>query len=156
MNLELAVCLPRTPESIRVARRVTSGALVTLGVTSRCVDDIRLAVSEACTIVVELSRDGEYEVRMRADEQQCDITVARVGAGLEATAPAAAGMPDHRSQRALGIAIMRALMDGVEFSVAPSSGTTYRLRKALSLEPDGPLAWLGPPQPGDLPGRRTG
>jgi serine/threonine-protein kinase RsbW len=155
VNLELALCLPRTPESIGVARRVMSGALITLGVTSRCVDDISLAVSEACTMVVELSRDGEYEVRMRVDEEQCDITVARVGAGLDGAAPAA-GMPDHHSQRALGIAIMRALMDGVEFSVATRSGSTYRLRKALSLEPDGPLAWLDSPHPGGRQGRRTG
>lgn len=141
MNLELAVCLPRSSESIAVARRVMGSALRSLGVTSRCVDDIRLAISEACTIVVEGSRDDEYEVRVRTDEQQCDISVTRAGAGLDAAAPAAE-TPDDRSRRALGIAIMRALMDRVEFKVATRSGTSLHFMKTLSLEPEGPLARL--------------
>lgn len=88
MNLELAVCFPRTSESIGLARRLMGNGLSSLGVTSGCIDDIRLAISEACTIIVEQSHDDEYEVRMRADEQQCDISVARAGAGLPAATPA--------------------------------------------------------------------
>jgi serine/threonine-protein kinase RsbW len=150
VNLELAVCLPRTPESIAVARRVMGNGLSSLGVTSRCIDDIRLAISEACTIVVEHTRDDEYEVRMRADEQQCDISVARAGAGLDAGTPAVE-MPEDRSRRSLGIAMMRAVMDRVEFRVA-RSGMSFHVMKALSLEPAGPFARLGQPNPGGRPG----
>lgn len=39
--------------------------------------------------------------------------------------------------------MMQAVMDRVEFRVATRSGTTFHVRKALSLDPVGPFARLG-------------
>jgi len=48
---------------------VVANALITFGVAPGCVDDIRLALSEACTNVIDhaAANDG-YEVRLEVDE----------------------------------------------------------------------------------------
>ena len=47
MNLEVAVCLPRDGQTIGLIRGVVTNALTVFGVTDKCIDDIRLALSEA-------------------------------------------------------------------------------------------------------------
>lgn len=59
MRLNAAVCLPREADTVAVMRRVATDALATLGVTAACVDDIRVALSEACTNVVQHASPGD-------------------------------------------------------------------------------------------------
>ena len=151
MNLEVAVCLPRDSETIGLARQVVADALRSFGVTRRCIEEIRLALSEACTNVIEHSgTDDEYEVRVNVDEQHSTIRVTQVGAAFDATLLADA-TPDENSWRGRGVGIMRALMDHVEFVPEPESGMTVHLVKTLSVEPHGLLARLRaanrPPDP---------
>lgn len=142
MNLEVAVCLPRDAETVGLVRGVVANALRSLGVTPGCVDDIRLALSEACTNVIEhAAADDEYEVRIEVDEGRCAISVRNTGLGFDATALAGV-MPDESSPRGRGVAIMLAVMDRVEFRSEPETGTILRLVKTLLVEPDGPLARL--------------
>ena len=145
MNLEVAVCLPRDGQTIGLIRGVVTDALTAFGVTRNCIDDIRLALSEACTNVIEhAATDDEYEVRLFVDEQQCAISITDTGSGFDAAA-AAHTMPDPASVRGRGVAIMRAVMDTVEFSAEPEKGTLVHLVKALAIEPDTPLARLRRP-----------
>jgi serine/threonine-protein kinase RsbW len=142
MNLEFAVFLPRDAETVALARGVVASALTSFGVTPECVEDIRVALSEACTNVIQhAAADDEYEVRLEVDEQRCAITVTNTGVGFDATALAGV-MPDSSSSRGRGVAIMRALMDRVDFSSEPETGTIVHLVKTLGLEPDAPFARL--------------
>lgn len=56
VDLEFAVCLPRTQRRCGLVRRVVANALICFGVTPGCVDDIRLALSEALANVIEHPR----------------------------------------------------------------------------------------------------
>jgi anti-sigma regulatory factor (Ser/Thr protein kinase) len=51
-------------------------------------------------------------------------------------------MPDPSSARGRGVAIMRALMDQVDFRSEPEAGTIVQLVKTLSIDSDGALARL--------------
>ena len=51
-------------------------------------------------------------------------------------------MPNPGSPRGRGVAIMRAVMDQVDFRSEPEAGTIVHLVKDLELEPDGALARL--------------
>lgn len=145
MKLEVAVCLPRDAQTVRLVRSVVSDTLTTFGVTQDCIDDIRLALSEACTNVIEhAAADDEYEVRVEVDERQCAISITNTGDGFDAEALAHA-MPDPGSRRGRGVAIMRAVMDRVEFTSEPETGTLAHLVKALAVEDGSPLAELRPP-----------
>lgn len=64
MKIELALCLPRDVETVALVRDVSIDALARLGITPGCLEDVRLALSEACTNVIEHSgAEDEYEVR---------------------------------------------------------------------------------------------
>jgi serine/threonine-protein kinase RsbW len=108
------------------------GALHRLSVSANDVDDIRLALSEACTNVIEHSGvDDEYEVRLDVDDQRCEIRVVDSGRGLDFAA-VEKGLPDPMSPRGRGLAIIRAVVDGAEFTSEPEAGTMVRLVKQLS------------------------
>ena len=144
MNLDVAICLPQEAESVAVIRGVVANALLTLGVAAACVDDIRLALSEACTNVLDHARDeDQYEVRLEVDDERCAISVKNTAAGFDATA-LAGELPDDLSPRGRGVAIMQAVMDHVEFTSEPEVGTIVHLVKELQIEEDGPLARLRP------------
>lgn len=142
MNLEFAVCLPRDAETVGLVRHVATTALRAFGVTEECADDIRLALTEACNNVIDhASVDDEYEVRLEITEDQCSISVVNLAIGFDAEA-LDGEMPDAASPRGRGVAIMHAVMDGVEFTSEPSARTIVNLVKQLELEPDAPLARL--------------
>jgi serine/threonine-protein kinase RsbW len=141
VNFEVAVCLPRDAETVALLRRVVTDALDAFGVVPDCTDDIRLALSEACSNVIEHAEDDdEYEVRVEVDEHRCALRVRQSGDGFDMSALAEV-MPAPDSQRGRGIAMMRALMDRVEFRI-DADQTTVLLVKALEFDPDGPLARL--------------
>lgn len=142
MQLDVALCLPQDGESVSLIRTVVRDALVKLGVTPECVEDIRLALSEACTNVLDhAGADDEYEVHLRVDDDRCHLSVKNSGHGLDASALQGV-MPDPSSRRGRGVAIMRAVMDNVDFTSEPEAGTIVHLVKTLSLDPSGPLARL--------------
>lgn len=139
MELDVALRLPRDTETVSVVRSFGADALRRLGVTEHCVDDIRLALSEAVTNVLELaSSDDDYEVRLRVRDGTCVVTVVDCGRGFDAGA-LASSMPGPSSPRGRGVAIMRAVLDGVGFDSHPEHGTIAHLTKQLEVVPGSPL-----------------
>jgi serine/threonine-protein kinase RsbW len=142
VRLDLAVCLPREAETVGLVRAVASDALDRLGVTPACIDDVRLALSEAATNVIHHAADeDEYEVRLEVDGLRCTIIVTNAG-GLD-TDDLPDAMPEASSARSRGVAIMRAVMDQVDFSSGTETGTEVRLVKSLEPADGGLLARLG-------------
>lgn len=145
MNIDVAICLPQEAETVSLIRGVLSDALRTFGVDGECVDDISLALSEACTNVLDHAADeDEYEVRLEVDDHQCVISVKN-NAGDFDSSNLGNTLPDDSSPRGRGVAIMRAVMDHVELTSEPSIGTIVRLVKTLSLVDGGALDRLKNP-----------
>ncbi|MGI8808587.1 MAG: ATP-binding protein [Acidimicrobiales bacterium] len=141
MNIQIRLCLPQDAETVAVVRSVALAALVQMGVTPDCIDDIRLALSEACANVIEHAATDDYEVRLDVDSECCAISVIDAGQGVDVTTLPRT-MPDPDSPRGRGIALMTALADSLDFSAQPDAGTMVRIVKRLSLTADGPLARL--------------
>lgn len=97
-------------------------------------DDLRLAVSEACANAIDAHETvyDERPIRVRCELQddRVDITVEDNGGGFDpgglGDLPAAHDPRRLRHERGLGIPLMRVLTDGVEFGVT-EQGTTVRL-----------------------------
>lgn len=139
MLLDVAVCLPREAETVGLIRSVVKNSLRSFGATEECTDDICLALSEACTNVIDHAvDDDEYEVRVQIDEHSCAISVRNAGPGFDAAALGTA-MPDPSSPRGRGVAIMRTLMDEIDFSSGEEPDTIVSLVKTLTIEQDGLL-----------------
>ena len=67
MKIRLALSLPREEISVPLTRHVVSAALLTAGVEPTCVQEVEVALSEACTNAVKHAVDGvSYEVARSA------------------------------------------------------------------------------------------
>jgi len=143
VHLDIAVCLPREAETVALIRTVVTNTLLLLGVEDGCVEDVRLAVSEACTNVIDhAAGDDEYEVRLEVDGNRCAISITNAGDGFDAS-NLSGEMPDTSSARGRGVAIMQAVVDTVEFRSEPEAGTVVHLVKTLKIRDDGALGRLG-------------
>lgn len=139
MRVHLVLCLPRDDATVPVLRHITSCALHELGVVSEVIDDVALALTEACANVVRHSGvDDEYEVRLSLEDTCCEISVVDAGRGFDSSSLAVA-MAGSSEEQGRGMALMKALVDDVRFESRPEAGTIVHLVKELPLRADGPL-----------------
>jgi serine/threonine-protein kinase RsbW len=144
MHLDLALNLPKDAETVALVRAAIASTLTLFGVSDSCVEDIRLAVSEACSNVVShAERDDGYEVDVHVDELECAIDIRNIGYGFDAAALDGV-MPDPMSPRGRGVAIMKTVMDSVNMTSSPEAGTLVHLTRTLTMRDDGPLGRLRP------------
>ena len=127
--------IPARAEFVALARLAVSALAAADGeLADERVDDLKLAVSEACTNAIEahtaISTDERVVVRCWVDENGLEVRISDRGAGFDPS-----GLPDHppvtdparlKFERGLGIPLIRALVDEVEFS-SSAEGTEVRL-----------------------------
>ncbi len=127
--------IPARAEFVALARLVVSAlAASDSNLADERVDDLKLAVSEACTNAIEAHGAAGTEervlVRCRAGDDLLEVCVEDRGQGFDP-----AQLPDHppvtdpdrlKFERGLGIPLIRALVDEVEFSPT-GQGTAVRL-----------------------------
>lgn len=133
MRLELAVALPHERRSVPIARHIVRAAMANLGVTATCVHDIEVALSEACTNVLQhAGSSDEYEVRLQVQDDRCVLRVVDVGqspGGLVQDPPA--DPPGGDVEHGRGLLLMRTLVDRVGFATVEERGTVVSLEKHL-------------------------
>jgi serine/threonine-protein kinase RsbW len=138
MEIALALNLPRDELSVPVARRIVDASMRTVGVRDACVDDVSLALTEACTNVLRHSGPGdEYEVSLRLADDVCSIEVRDVGRGFDFDTLDSGGA-DTEDERGRGVQLMRLLVDRVHFESKPEAGSVVHLEKQLDYT-DGSL-----------------
>lgn len=142
LRMALELELPRDSISIPLARHLAGNALREVGVIEDCIADVVLALTEACTNVLDHSGPGDaYEVHLSIEGRTCVLRIVDVGEGFDGagagTVEAAPGAENGR-----GILLMRALMDGVHFEVGKEAGTVVRLHKELLFSDDAPVVKL--------------
>lgn len=135
MDLILALDIPASPEYIAIARLVVSSlASGRRNLGDQRIDDLKLAVSEACTNAIEAygSADSGERVRIlvRDDDAKFEVAVEDSGPGFDPDA-----LPQHppvtdperlNFERGLGIPLIRSLVDEVVFESSPA-GTSVRM-----------------------------
>lgn len=142
MEIRYSLRLPRDAVTVPLVRTICRDAMDRLGVTADCQGDVALALTEACTNVVQHA-DGEndYEVAIGFIEETCHIRVIDKGHGIDV-------QDSGRTETVLdrdngrGIVLMRLLVDGIAFESAPEDGTVVHLQKRLELQEGALLATL--------------
>ncbi|MGN6242892.1 MAG: ATP-binding protein [Motilibacteraceae bacterium] len=137
-QLELSVNLPRESGSVPVVRRLAAQALRSFGVAERDVDEVQLAITEACANVIDHAAESEtYEVMVELAADRCAITVVDQGGGFDATT-VPADAHDH-AESGRGMTLMRALVDNVDFTSQPQAGAVVHMVKNLDYDRAHPL-----------------
>ena len=146
--------IPARPEFVALARLVVSAMASSDAILSDDqVDDLKLAVSEACTNAIEahdaIATEERVVVRCWSDDDALRVSIEDHGPGFDPSA-----LPDHppptdpdrlKHERGLGIPLIRALVDEVEIS-SSESGTEVRLGMRHNGQPSASPPVL-PPEP---------
>jgi serine/threonine-protein kinase RsbW len=124
-------------EYIGVAR------LVILGVASRTpfnydeVEDLRLAVGEACTSAIDRANntgtDGDITITCQMDDDRVEINVTdNVPSGSNGSAPpAGAAAIESSEDQNFGPLLMEILVDEIHQEVKPGAGTSITMTKYI-------------------------
>lgn len=126
---DVRLSLPAQPDSLAVIRHVLGAFGEALRLPPNLVEDIRLAVTEACTNVVRHAYDGDsagpIDIVMRPSHERLEITVSDRGRGM-APSP-------HLDGPGLGLPLIAALADDVELQQPSVRGS--RLRMSFTCRP---------------------
>ena len=148
----LVLRLPRDAHSVPLTRQVLDAALASIGVTEDCRADVQLALSEACTNVIQHAETSQnYQVQVGFDENQCTIEVIDDGAGIDESTyidpnrPVQIPSPFDESGR--GLRIIALVADEVEVRRRRPKGTLLRFVKRLSWVQDQPPNSSAKPEP---------
>jgi len=129
----LKFLIPGKPEYVGTVRIAISHVAANAGFDIEAIDDIKVAVSEACTNIIRHSHDHSdftYEVAIECEEKSLTITVADHGVGFE-TNDYVEPVPGQTRGSGMGIYILRALMDEVDIQSEVGIGTNIRMKKYL-------------------------
>jgi serine/threonine-protein kinase RsbW len=146
MEFAFSLTLPREALSIPVARRILGSTMIDLGIDKRCVEDVEIVVTEACTNVLKHAEpdSADYEVEVSITHDRADIKIKDRGPGFDSGSHGQARALDPTKEGGRGILLMRALVDRVEFLNDPASGTIVHLSKNLVLADGSLLEHQGP------------
>ena len=116
----MKLTLPARPENVSVIRHVLGAFAEALRLPDELVEDLRLAVTEACTNVVRHAyppdRPGlRWRSRIRPMDEHVSVVVADHGRGI--------GTSSDTTGPGLGLPLIAAIADEVELQPVPGGGS---------------------------------
>jgi serine/threonine-protein kinase RsbW len=132
MHIQLCLALSQDAHSVPVARGILKCALDAVSVRRDLVGDLELALTEACTNVLDHSPgSGDFEVVAGIDRHCCVVEVVDKGTGFAA---GKASLPSPSAEAGRGLLIMQEVTDRVSVDNVADRGTVVRFEKRLVLE----------------------
>jgi serine/threonine-protein kinase RsbW len=135
----LAIRLPRDELSVPVIRHLVGDALRHIGVLDEVRTDIELALTEACTNVLDHAGPGDsYDVTVTIRPDRCELRIIDIGHGFDHSSfvESASSDLDMTAERGRGLGLMHSLVDHIELVSEPEEGTLVRLVKQLAFDED--------------------
>lgn len=134
MDISFSVRLPRDARSLPLMRGLLRQALEHLDVASQTIEEIVLALTEACANVVQHAGEHEeYQVDVDLTDDMCHLSVLDEGHGFDfEKAAAPEGSPLEAGR---GLVLMKALVDELQFVRAEDGRHRVELVKRLRAEP---------------------
>jgi serine/threonine-protein kinase RsbW len=126
--------IPAKAEWVAVARLAVSAVASRLHFSVDELEDIKLALAEACTNCIGHAADGdriEITSEITHDEIRIGVRDRSVGHKLESVEKVG-GFADGKRTEELGVFLIRALMDEVTYNVDPREGTELVMIKRVT------------------------
>src|SRR3954462_14191911 len=129
---DVKLTLPAQPENVSVIRHVLAAFAEALRLPDDLVEDLRLAVTAACTNVVRHAyppdSPGSVEISIRPEADVVNVVVADRGRGI--------GTSSDTSGPGLGLPLIAAIADEVELQPVPGGGSRVAMTFARSRPED--------------------
>jgi serine/threonine-protein kinase RsbW len=126
--------IPGRAEWVAVARLAVAAVASRLRFSVDEIEDIKLAIAEACTNSIQSARGqepGQIEIVCDALEDELRVTVRDHSSGLHLEPVSPGGIDEGRTEE-LGVFLIRALMDKVDYKSDPRNGTELIMTKRVS------------------------
>jgi anti-sigma regulatory factor (Ser/Thr protein kinase) len=121
-DTDIRLTLPARPENVAVVRHVLGALAEALALPPALIDDMRLAVTEACTNVVRhaYEDEGTIDVVVRPHGDALEVVVADEGRGI--------GPSPDTAGPGLGLPLIAALADNLEIERDRGAGSRLVMR----------------------------
>ncbi|MCD5413891.1 MAG: ATP-binding protein [Clostridiales bacterium] len=129
---QIKLSIPNKPEYLSVVRLTASGIANRMDFNIEEIEDIKLAVAEACTNAMTHGEkeNSNYNVEFTVEEKRLIIEVNDKGKGCRVE-NIKKPQPRELEEGGLGIFIIKSLMDKVEISSKLGKGTTIKMIKNI-------------------------
>ena len=118
-HTDVKLTLPAQPENVSVIRHVLGAFAEALRLPDELVEDLRLAVTEACTNVVRHAyppnETGAVEITIQPMEEHVSVIVSDHGRGI--------GTSSDTTGPGLGLPLIAAIADEVDLQPVPGGGS---------------------------------
>lgn len=137
-NKDIELKVSSRTENLSVIRDFIGANALEAGISITIVENIILAVDEACTNIIKhaykLSPEGEIIIKVNYDEEKFCVTIIDYGKSFD---PDKIPLPDlqkyYREHRVggLGIYLIKSLMDDVRYTTVPGKYNQVLLSKKI-------------------------
>lgn len=120
------------PEYVSIIRLTVSGIANKIGFSLDDIEDIKVAVSEACTNAIKHSLDDKFLVQFSILEKGLTIAVQDKGTGYDVDSLQEPDLTNPK-EGGLGLFIIKTLMDEVSTISNTNEGTEIKMTKYLGV-----------------------
>ncbi|RBY91079.1 ATP-binding protein [Blastococcus sp. TF02A-30] len=146
MKIAFSVRLPPDAGSVPLMRGLLRQTLEHLRVPTPTIEELALALTEACANVVNHAGEHEeYQVDIHVDDKLCSISVLDDGQGFDLQSAEDDPAPMHDGG-GRGLVLMRALVDRLQFVQSDDGRHRVTLEKQLDPGPTPPKLRLLDPR----------
>ena len=134
MNFEtIKMEIASNPQYVSVIRLTTSGIANKIGFCLEDIEDIKVAVSEACANAIKHSLDNKFSVEYTIFENGLTITIIDSGKGYDVDSIDVPNLEEPK-ESGLGLFIIQSLMDEVDIKSDIDNGTIIKMTKYLGVD----------------------
>ena len=134
MNFEIIKMeIASNPQYVSVVRLTTSGIANKIGFCLDDIEDIKVAVSEACTNSIKHSSENKFYVEYTIFENGLTIEIIDNGKGYNVDSVDKPNLNEPK-ESGLGLFLIESLMDDVMIKSDVDSGTTIKMTKYLGVD----------------------
>lgn len=127
----IELTLPCKKQYVTVARLTTSSVASNMNFNIESIEDLKVAVSEACNNVILHSATEDYfDIKYYVDAEELKVVVKDLGKGFDISNYEKPDL-DNPQEGGLGIYIIKTLMDQVEIVTKEGNGTTIEMIKYI-------------------------
>ncbi len=124
------------PEYVSIIRLTTSGIANKIGFSIDDIEDLKVAISEACTNAIKHSLEDRFTIIYTIIENGLTVEIIDNGKGYEVkevNEPSIDNL-DNLKEGGMGLFIIEALMDDVVVESKDGQGTSIKMTKYLGVE----------------------
>ncbi|MGL4797269.1 MAG: ATP-binding protein [Paraclostridium sp.] len=118
------------PDYVSIVRLTVSGIANKIGFSLDDIEDIKVAVSEACTNAIKHSLDEKFYITFSLLENGLTVEIEDKGTGYDMNSVAEPDLSNPK-ENGLGLFIIKTLMDEVTTMSKNNEGTIVKMTKYL-------------------------